>query len=190
MSKLKTKIEIQGWLDQYSIRNCVINEDLTVDKKGYLRIQRRRTVRLSGSAFEVEDHGDLHELPINFGRIDEAVEFKNIGLTSLSGSPYHVKGSFNCSGNRITSLEGAPTTIGGTVDLSKNEIQSLEHFPKEYSGLVDLSNNRIRSIDHKLLPEVAYSLANNPLVSLRGLPRRVDTLWGARHTAYGSRGLP
>src|SRR5690606_19501070 len=109
MFMLKTKEEIEKWLDKMEIENYTINEDLTVDVKGDVDIIQR----------------ELNKIPVQFGIIEGWFECKKNKLTSLEGAPKVVEGVFNCSDNNLTSLEGCPKIVEGYFCCSGNKLTSL-----------------------------------------------------------------
>jgi hypothetical protein len=55
-------------------------------------------------------------------------------LTSLTGAPKKVKGSFNCSNNQLSSLDGAPKKVKGDFDCSGNQLTTLDGTLKKVGG--------------------------------------------------------
>ena len=51
-------------------------------------------------------------------------------LTSLSGLPNEIHGSFTCRINSLTSLEGCPQIIDGSLDCEFNNLTTLEFGPQ------------------------------------------------------------
>lgn len=80
---------------------------------------------------------DLDGIPFNI----TGIICKFSSISSLNGSPEHLKGSMTCSGcYNLRSLKGAPTRIGGNFNCSKCGILvSLEGGPQSVDGYYDCS---------------------------------------------------
>ena len=106
------------------------------------------------------------------------------GLSNLMGVEFgFVRGSFDCSNNKLKSLKGAPYSIGGDFDCSNNELETLEGITKETGknsssgtgGGIYCSNNKLTSL--KGLPKIIwgdFDCSNNLLETLEGAPKRVN----------------
>jgi hypothetical protein len=116
---LKTREEIEDWLNKYDVYNAIINNDLTVDVTRDLRLPNKGLV----------------EIPIQFGTVHGTVYCGSNKLKSLKGMPYRVKGHFNCSYNELINLDFCPQFIGGQLICSHNPIESLTGFNSEISHL-------------------------------------------------------
>jgi hypothetical protein len=77
---------ILNWLDEMGVENYTINDDLTIDVNGDLRI----------GLYE-----DLDEIPefIQFNKVYGNFYCNDNNLTSLRGCPTYVSGDFDCSSN-------------------------------------------------------------------------------------------
>ncbi len=62
-------------------------------------------------------------------------------------SDVEVKGSFNCSINRLTSLEGAPKSVGGNFRCDNNLLTSLKGAPKSIRGYFYCTSNLLTSLE-------------------------------------------
>ena len=107
------KRSIESICKKYKIENYTINEDGSVDVKGFVHLNDKH----------------LRKLPLKFGRVTGTFYCNYNKLTTLEGSPRWVGGDFTCNNNKLTSFEGAPDYIGGTIDCSSNKIESFEGFP-------------------------------------------------------------
>jgi hypothetical protein len=104
---------IEEWLEEMSIENYIINDDLTIDV-----------------------NGDVYLSYKNLTAFPKYIKFKSVGgyfschhnqLTSLEGCPSSVGGGFSCSSNQLTSLKGCPSSVGGGFNCYNNK----KHFTKE-----------------------------------------------------------
>lgn len=100
------------WLDSYT-KYWTRRLDGKIDVEG--------TVRLA-------DLG-LDKIPYDFGKVTGSFWCGNNQLTSLEGSPEHVKGNFACYDNQLTSLTGAPKKVEGGFNCGKNQLTSLKGAP-------------------------------------------------------------
>ena len=115
---LKSKNEIQQWLDKMEIEDYTINEDLTVDVDGNVDLVKK----------------GLTELPIQFGKVTGDFDCYSNNLESLKGSPKVVEGGFDCSHNQLTTLEGCPEIVEGWFYCEKNNLTSFEYLPLSVGG--------------------------------------------------------
>jgi len=115
---LKTKKDIQEWLDKYKVVNYTINDDLTVDVDDDLHLAEC----------------GLTDLPIQFGKVQGTAYFGMNQLTSFKGMPNSIKGHLNCENNLITNFEHCPKFINGLLICSNNPIKSLKGFNSEING--------------------------------------------------------
>ena len=110
---------IKNWLGEHKIKNYTINDDWTIDVKGYV-----------GLGWYKEE-----QLPdyIQFRKVswDFYCMFSN--LSSLKGCPEEVGGKFDCQYCRnLESLEGAPQEVGGSFHCNNCvNLKSLKGCPKE-----------------------------------------------------------
>ena len=104
---------IKSWLDEMGVENYTINDDLTIDVKGDVFLDRI----------------NLKEFPsyIKFNRITDNFYCHHNQLTSLVGCPSQVAGGFYCYYNRLTSLDGCPNQVGVSFYCSDNKVK----FAKE-----------------------------------------------------------
>lgn len=116
---LKTKKEIKLWLDVQAIQKYTINDDLTVDVAG--------TVRL--------DCALLEEIPVQFGIVEGFFYCSSNQLTSLKGCPSFVGKSFFCYANQLTNLDDAPKVVTDNIDCFNNPIESIKNFKTEFGGI-------------------------------------------------------
>jgi hypothetical protein len=112
---IQTRANIKYWLDSFKVEKYTINEDLTVDVDGDLRLINK----------------GLTEIPIQFGYVSGTVYCGNNNLTSFKGLPHRVRGNFNCANNQITNFDYAPQVIGGEFICAFNPIESIKGLKTE-----------------------------------------------------------
>lgn len=115
---LKTKEEIQDWLDDMGIKKYIINDDLTVDVNNSVYLT---------NAF-------VPKFPVQFGIIKGDFYCNSNRLISLKGAPYEVKGTFNCGDNQLTNLDYCPKIIGNILNIYLNPIATLKGFDSQIGG--------------------------------------------------------
>lgn len=116
--QLLSKEDIEKWLDQLEIKNYTINDDLTVDVKGYV----------------ILDKQTFEQFPVKFNKVGGNFSCRDcINLTSLEGAPLKVRGSFSCRGCiNLTSLKSSPQEVGGHFFCSNcNNLTTLEGATQE-----------------------------------------------------------
>jgi hypothetical protein len=109
----KSKWEIKVWLDEMKVTSYTINNDLTVDVDGDVKLNSK----------------PLSQLPVQFGFVNGNFEVWNCKLQSLKGSPIKVTGKFNCGNNLLQSLEYCPREVGSVFLFHENNITTLEYAP-------------------------------------------------------------
>ncbi len=129
---LKTREEIQAWLNSTGIKRYTIRDDLTVDVGGIVDISNR----------------DLTTIPVQFGAVKGNFWCGHNQLTDLTGSPKEclyfyghnnllttLKGSprachvLQCHDNRLTSLDGAPATCARIYCLGNPKLSDISAAP-------------------------------------------------------------
>jgi len=110
---LKTKEEIENWVEQHFIFNYTINDDLTVDVHE-----------------DVFLNENTPNILVQFNTIEGDFSCSNIGLTSLKGSPKVVEGCFTCGSNPLTSLKYGPVEVHKDFSCNYTKIQDLQFSPK------------------------------------------------------------
>lgn len=158
---LKTKEEIENWLEDNFVKDYIINDDLTVDINS-------GTIRFA--------HKKIEYLPFQFGFINGNFNISNNKLKTLKGSPLEVKGDFNCSNNNLTSLEFCPKSIDKIFYCSNNKLTSLEFCPSFLEGLYCFNNNitSLKGYPSEIQRDFIYY--GNPIDELLGLfPKKITT---------------
>jgi hypothetical protein len=139
---LKTKEEIQSWLEEMKIENYTINDDLTVDVNGDVFLGRKK----------------LNSIPIQFGTINGSMSIWDNHLVSLKGCPSKITESFDCSHNKLKSFEYCPIEIGAYFVFYANQISTFDFFPNSVGSLV-IYENDIKNI-HDLKTQIKDSLSH------------------------------
>lgn len=111
---LKTKEEIENWLEQHYIYNYTINDDFTVNVHEDVCLNK-----------------NTPNILVQFNTIEGNFVCSSIGLQSLKGSPKVVKGSFICEGNPLTSLKYGPIEVHRDFSCNYTQIQDLQFSPKK-----------------------------------------------------------
>ena len=156
-TKLPKKEKLIILLEKYKIANYTINDDLTVDVDGDVRLSHLR----------------LTKLPFKFGSVTGNFYCSGNQLTSLQGAPSSVTGDFDCSNNQLTSLQGAPRSVIGDFYCSNNQLTSLQGAPS-VTGNFYCSNNQLTSLQGGPSSVTRYfNCSNNQLTSLQGAPSSV-----------------
>ena len=110
--------QVKEWLDEMGIENYTINDDLTVDVKGNVRIF----------------HQSLTEIPIQFGVVDGNFYCDYNNLTSLKGCPRYVTKVYNADHNKINTLKYVPEEIGWSFSIENNPLpKEIYNFRAFYS---------------------------------------------------------
>jgi hypothetical protein len=127
-----TREEVIEVCNRYRIENYTINDDLSIDVNG--------NVRLYGEGLEY--------LPLKFNYVSGDFDCSyNHGLKSLEGSPQTVGGDFNCYSSGLKTLEGCPQTVSGDFDCSKSELKTLKGSPQTVGGAFLCTNNKLKTLE-------------------------------------------
>lgn len=191
MFKLNTKQKIEDWLNDNTITNYTIHDDLTVDVYEDIFITRRRK-----------------KLPFQFGIVEGHFFSSSMGLESLEGAPRIVTGIFRCSNNpikslkygpvevggdyicdntKITDLQFSPETVGGYFECRSCELISLQGSPKKINGYFNCSYNEIQSFEYS--PELIngnFDCSHNKILSFEYSPELINGDFHAEFNAFKS----
>ena len=154
-----TREEVIEVCKKYEINNYAINDDLSIDIDG--------NVRLQGEGLEY--------LPLKFNYVSGGFDCSINALVSLKGCPQKVDSDFYCYGNKLKTLEGSPQTVRGNFYCHHNKLKSLEGSPQTVEGDFKCSSNGLKSLES--CPQTVGGRFNcyfNELVSLEGSPQTVD----------------
>lgn len=156
---LKTKEEIEIWLEEYNITNYIIHENLSVFVYGNVVIASKK----------------LSKIPIQFDQVKGSFNCSDNLLESLEGAPYCCYESFNCSHNRLTTLQYSPKSVGISFDCGFNDLKTLEGMPRVIYGNVRATNNKLKNLSGS--PEIIEGdliLLDNEITSLKGNLKQLD----------------
>lgn len=128
---LKTKNEIQAWLDSNNIKDYNIREDLTIDVNRVVKLDTKKIIRL----------------PVKFNQINGDFNIYANELITLEGCPNVVIGSFAVNGNKINSLIYSPDYVSGNYHCGFNEIKNLFELKTQIGGTFYCDNNPIENLD-------------------------------------------
>ena len=138
---LKTKIEIENWLNKYNIKNYSLIED---NKYGYI-VNVNDSVYLSSKK--------LINIDVKFNKVNGGFFCFGNKLKSLKGCPEEVNGHFDCSDNELESLDG-PKIINGNFYCHNNKINNLERLNNLLN--MEIQNNYIHLANNPELYELQY----------------------------------
>ncbi len=152
-------------LKTYQIFESQERKELTSDQRKFLTKytngywvfdHNTGLVDLNGN-FDCSFKGIEDFFGVRFGKIKGTFDCSHNRLVSLEGAPQEVSGTFSCSNNMLTSLVGGPKQVRGAYGCTRNRLTSLEGAPKEVGG--------------------AFSCSDNPLTSLDGAPEKVGGMF-------------
>ena len=98
---------IKSWLDEMKIKNYIINDNLTIDVNGVVRLWNKNLVKFP-------DY-------IKFNKVDGFFDCGDNRLSNLEGCPKYVNEDFSCAENNLISLEDCPTYVGGSFWCRENK---------------------------------------------------------------------
>ena len=153
---LKTREEVENWLDYHDIAYLDITEDLRVEVD---------TVNLFGFAIE--------ELPVQFSEANNFTHSQQ--AKSLRGSPTICNEEFRCNNPEVTSLEGCPSIVG-CLEMRFTGITSLHHLPfrvstMQFVGCMDLTTlNGIEGAEKASMADAMLVLSRSGITTLKGIP--------------------
>jgi hypothetical protein len=116
----------------------------------------------------------LPELPVQFGTVN-AFKCRDVGLTSLKGSPHTVGTLFWASGNKLQSLNHGPHTVGTGYWVHNNQLRSLQGAPRSVPQRMWCSGNQLRDLQGAPQSVGSLWIGKNPLRSLLGMPKTIST---------------
>lgn len=158
---LTNQQEIKAFLKDYcSIDYCQIDDDLTVNCFHSVYIKK-----------------PLHELPIQFGRVEGDFVCSEMTLQSFKGFPHTIEGSLIARQNELSNFDYFPQNIEGDIDLYCNNLTHLYNLPLHHKYSLNLNDNLIVSCVG--LPEVigrSLKIMSNELTSLKGTLKKVKFL--------------
>ena len=165
---LKSRKEIAMWLNDHDIEIYTINEDLSVDVAG--------SVKLSVHSYS---NGGL---PFKFGSISGNFDCSGNQLSFLENFPYEVLGDFYCGDNYLTSLLGCPDKVMGCFCCENNSITSLVGCPELIGLYFNCSSNNLT--DLRGCPKIVldgFHCVGNKLTTLDYMPEVVKGIFDCRY---------
>jgi len=133
---LKTKIEIESWLNRMEIDNYTLSKS---SEYGYV-VDVKGSVDISGK--------NLTSIPVKFHQVSEDFNCCHNALTSLTGSPESVGYHFMCDNNQINTLRHSPRHIKGIFSCSRNLLQQLQYCPEIVEANFYFYSNKIETLEH------------------------------------------
>lgn len=115
---MSSKQEISRWLDRNSIDNYIVNDDLSINVNGDVKL------------YDIK----IETLPYKFNIIFGDFRILNCELTTLKNCPNIVYESFACSYNPIHSFNDAPHHVGGNFYCSSTPIKNLTTLQTHFEG--------------------------------------------------------
>jgi hypothetical protein len=150
-----TRKEVIQVCEKYEIENYTINDDLSIDVDGDVRL----------------DSKNLEYLPLRFNYVSGGFYCRRNILVSLEGSPQTVGGDFDCQGNGLKTLKGCPQTVGGNFSCSWNDLKTLKGCPSVVNGNFNCFGNELKSLEG--CPSVVngnFNCSHNKLADLEHFP--------------------
>jgi len=135
--------------------------------------------------FKINDVPGIVEngkLTVTFKHVVNNFSCKDMGLTTLDGTPRVVEGAFYCDGNPIKNLIGGPERVDKSYNLLFCEVTSLEGAPDIIKdGDMWADNNKLT--DLKGSPRIingSFNATNNNLTTLEGSPEETKFMVNVR----------
>lgn len=127
-------------------------------------------IHVSGNV-DISNH-PLEKIPYRFGSIDGSFDAQNCRLTSLTNSPYEVKGDFIIRGNPLRTLMNSPEYIGRNFDIQDcPQLTSFLYGPNEVIGSYISSGNLYLKLINKIPTKMGrfFHIITDKKQSLLGL---------------------
>ena len=177
---------IELWLNENSIENYQLREDLTIDVFQDIILEKLKDKTYSLPAF------------IQFATIEGTFDCSFCNLQSLKGMPEKITKTFNCAHNRLETLQfgpkevglgyfchnnslvsllGAPEKTGANFNAEVNCLKTLAGSPKEVGKNFMVGKNQLASLLHGPETVMGSYLADN---------NRLDTLTSCNTTILGN----
>ena len=119
------------------------------------------------------DSWGLTNLPLKFGKIKGSFDCSCNRLSNLKSAPTWVENNFYCYDNQITSLEGSPEIVGKTYDCSINKLSNLKGITQNIGDNLYCNNNLLTSLEGTPNKVYNFMCSNNLLTSLEHGPMDV-----------------
>ncbi|HDR9764138.1 TPA: hypothetical protein ACK3Q6_002691 [Burkholderia cepacia] len=167
----QSKAGVMYFLDELYVKNYTINDDLTVDVEGDVKLPDYGVKHmLSDNSYSICPES----LPIQFGIVKG--DFHCGELKDLHGAPRHVTGNFVCEYTDVKSLEGMPEHVGKDITIRRTAITNLEGLPNYIAGNLEIDwNDSLTSLNGspKTITGEFVCTRNASLKTLEGGPERV-----------------
>jgi len=154
-----TREEVIQVCKKYKIIDYTINDDLSIDVDG--------NVRLASI--------DLEYLPLRFNYVSGSFYCYKNELKTLEGGPQTVGGNFQCYYNSLETLKGCPQTVDGDFDCNRNKLKTLEGGPQTVGGNFQCYYNRLKTLEGS--PQTVdgdFNCHFNKLTDLEHFPEEVN----------------
>jgi hypothetical protein len=161
-----TREEVIQVCKKYKIIDYTINDDLSIDVDGNVRLENI----------------DLEYLPLRFNYVSGSFYCYKNELKTLEGGPQTVGGNFQCYYNSLETLKGCPQTVDGDFDCNRNKLKTLEGGPQTVGGNFRCYYNRLKTLEGS--PQTVdgdFNCHFNKLETLEGGPQTVDGLFDCSH---------
>lgn len=145
-------------------------EYLEKDAQGFVNLKKDRP----GYFEDLSAFVNNGKFICQFGDWSESFDCRDLGLTSLKGSPARVEGAFYCADNKLTSLEGAPRYVSNFF-CENNLLTNLVGAPESVPGNFNCNGNPLKNL--KGAPSTIggiFSCTGCGLTTLEGAPSRVE----------------
>jgi hypothetical protein len=90
---------------------------------------------------------DLYKIPLKFNIVRGSFDCSKNKLTTLEGSPKFVGTNFFCYDNELTTLEGCPKRIGSDFWGFQNNLTTLKGGPTFVGGTFNFSQNKVTTLE-------------------------------------------
>ncbi|CAK1331712.1 Uncharacterised protein [Burkholderia pseudomallei] len=168
----QSKAGVMYFLDELYVKNYTINDDLTVDVEGDVKLPDYGVKHmLSDNSYSICPES----LPIQFGIVKG--DFDCGDLSTLEhGMPDYVGGNFVCDCADVVSLKGMPEHVGKDITIRRTAITNLEGLPNYIAGNLEIDwNDSLTSLNGspKTITGEFTCTRNASLKTLEGGPERV-----------------
>ncbi|WP_155638613.1 hypothetical protein [Burkholderia cepacia] len=168
----QSKAGVMYFLDELYVKNYTINDDLTVDVEGDVKLPDHGVKdMLSDNPYSICPES----LPIQFGIVKGDFDCGNLS-TLEHGMPDYVGGNFVCVCADVVSLKGMPEHVGKDITIRRTAITNLEGLPDYIAGNLYIDwNDSLTSLNGspKTITGEFICTRNASLKTLEGGPERV-----------------
>lgn len=104
----------------------------------------REQIKMWLDRYDIENYYIYDDLKVD---VNKSVNIAQREMDYFPFQFYHVKGSFNCSGNNLTSLINCPVAVDSQFVCNDNQLTSLKYSPVKVGYDFIFSNNPLISIE-------------------------------------------